>query len=667
MASRGQAAPGDTPRRTALPLLVALALGLLSAGVARLASTSPVLRPMEARTADYRFLLRSSAPPPSSSIVLVCLDDESRRRHEGEPEIFWWRRYARVLRGALEGGATAVGFDFLLKASLGDEGGGRQARRTELAASERLMQRQMRAYLDEVVGDMAGLLNDHPGRVVLPVALFERHTRLETPVEALTLVAGEQNLGLANLSQDDDGFFRSLPLGMVHDRGTEKGVYYPAMGALLACKGAGEPPPEPSLGFLWKGKAVPLVDGRLMINFAGPAGTFPMIPFWEVDEQVARGDKDALRARFAGRLVLVGDTESLSQDRVPTPFNASGSPVKMTGLECHANVANTLLAERFLRRLPEGWEFLVLLTLCLAAAWATFRLSPWQGGFVSLVLLASGGGAGWLLFEVWGWLLHLVPILVGVPLTFAVVSAWRHQVVYSEKQFLRRLLERYVAEQTVSEERILGLLVDLGGQFVGAREGSLLVLDREADELVCVLTHGEAGERAECQVGRRTPRGKGLTGLAALTHEVQVNNPVLPEADGDGQAHASESRRGEDGPADDPSLEGARAELAAPMLIEDELVGVITAWGFPPGRCITMADAQLYARMASIAGVVVDLRRRLNLLEACQRGSPMPAPLTESERIERQVMESLSGLMRDHPEKLEDVARLLASVTALGK
>jgi len=144
-----------------------------------------------------------------------------------------------------------------------------------------------------------------------------------------------------------------------------------------------------------------------------------------------------------------------------------------------------------------------------------------------------------------------------------------------------------------SEQRVLRLLIELGAQVVGAAEGSLLVYDPEHRDLEFVMTVGGASNL----LGRRVPIGSGLTGLAAVTREVQIGAPTYGVAQAESASKEPE------------------AVIAAPMLVADDLVGVITAVSFQPGKRFSSRDGELYGRLAAVAGVVVDQGRRLQTSE----------------------------------------------------
>jgi signal transduction histidine kinase len=99
----------------------------------------------------------------------------------------------------------------------------------------------------------------------------------------------------------------------------------------------------------------------MMINYAGPEGTFPRVSFG------ALLDGTADLSRFRGKIVIVGATAQGSGDRLFTPVS---SGIGMSGIEIHANVVRTILDRAFLVPLNVTGEFvgsLLLIGFCVAA------------------------------------------------------------------------------------------------------------------------------------------------------------------------------------------------------------------------------------------------------------------------------------------------------------
>jgi len=198
------------------------------------------------------------------------------------------------------------------------------------------------------------------------------------------------------------------------------------------------------------------------------------------------------------------------------------------------------------------------------------------------------------------------------------------------------------------EEAVLRLLVNLGLQVVGGDEGSLLVLDAADDALVFAMTVGDA-ESEKQLLGKRVPFGKGITGLAAMTQDVQIGAPTYRDV------HQSERMSQAEGEPE--------TVMAAPMLVGDDLVGVITAVSFQSGKKFSADDALLYARLASVAGLVVDQARRLRGVQALE--DPNPGSADDEATAEMRIARSVSRIARTRPDKLEEVATLLAAIERL--
>ena len=153
-------------------------------------------------------------------------------------------------------------------------------------------------------------------------------------------------------------------------------------------------------------------------------------------------------------------------------------------------------------------------------------------------------------------------------------------------------------------------------------------------------------------VGQRVPLGEGLTGLAAVTREVQIGSPLY---DGVRQA---ERREGAEG--------GIESVIAAPMLAGDSLVGVITAVSFDPETQFGSEAATLYARAASVAGVLVDQRRQLDLLGASIAATPSQVlAARDAEGPRERINAAVQRLAESDPGRLEQLAQLLESLEAV--
>lgn len=198
------------------------------------------------------------------------------------------------------------------------------------------------------------------------------------------------------------------------------------------------------------------------------------------------------------------------------------------------------------------------------------------------------------------------------------------------------------------EERTLQLLVQLAVEMAGADEGSILVLDETTQELVFAMTVGPRLSEHQLR-GQRVPVGKGITGLAALTREVQTGVPTFMTIE-----QSSERR-----PANEPT-----AVLAAPMLVADDVVGVLTAVSFTPDFRFKGKEVELYGKFASVAGILVERKRRLDHFEALQNSS-VNTGNNPREALESRIISSVRRLVHSRPDALENIAAMLDSVENL--
>lgn len=210
-------------------------------------------------------------------------------------------------------------------------------------------------------------------------------------------------------------------------------------------------------------------------------------------------------------------------------------------------------------------------------------------------------------------------------------------------QVQTELMRRYLGVMPrTGEDQVLRLIVETGVRAVGADEGSLLVYDPDANDLTFVMTYGNAESEAML-VGQRLPFGQGLAGLAAETGEVQIGAPRYKDI-----------RQAE-------TMGGIKAVIAAPMMLGDRLIGVITAVSDDEDKRFSMADAELYACLATIAALVVNQSLLLRPVEDKQA----PAEALGADPLEREVLERIGRLLQRDRETVRQVARMLEALEAM--
>ncbi len=188
-------------------------------------------------------------------------------------------------------------------------------------------------------------------------------------------------------------------------------------------------------------------------------------------------------------------------------------------------------------------------------------------------------------------------------------------------------------------------LLTLAVAAIEADEGSLLLWDEEIGELRFVATVGNAESEAALK-GQRVPLGKGITGLAAATREVQIGAPTYKDV--------RQTERLSAGP---------EAVVAAPLIATERVLGVMTGVSFRAGRRFGSKEATVYGEHAAVMAALLDQARRLAALAALgDEDGPAAAGRVA---IERQIVERLARLAAERGEALGAVARLLEAVEAL--
>jgi len=195
---------------------------------------------------------------------------------------------------------------------------------------------------------------------------------------------------------------------------------------------------------------IPVDDQGLMtIAYAGPPGTFPVIP---VSELLA-GKIDP--ATFKDKIVLVGSTTAATGNFYYSPFGRA----EMTETEMHANVIDTVISKSFFRDTAPAVNMAIVAALALCLGLALPRLSPARGFILSLAVLAVYVTTAYFI----GTRLHVLAQITYPSLTIVLCYVTSTSYGYiqerREKQKITRTFSRYVAPQVVNE--ILKSEVDL--------------------------------------------------------------------------------------------------------------------------------------------------------------------------------------------------------------
>ena len=364
-----------------------------------------LLKRVELQTVDARFSIRGTHPPPSD-IVIVDLDNTSFGRAPAFP--IPRGLHADVIDRLNKAGAKTIGYDFQFTEASEDP-------RQDLQLAEAV------------------------GRSKAPVVLAT--TEVDAGTGDPLVLGGAENLKRLGARAAYSANFPLDP-GAVYRRFAFGGYGLDSFAVAIREGQTGEQV-DPTL----------FEHGGAWINYAGPAGTFPTIPFWQVLEGKFHP------AAVAGKTVIVAASAQSLNDLHATSF--SGGRQQMPGGEIHANAVSTLAEGVPLHSGPAALNiFLIVLMAAAVPAGSLLLRRTW----ISLVLLplalitALLAGAqlafnGGLIIAVMAPGLALLVSFIGALAVYYVQTA-------IERQRTRGLFSRFVPETVVDQ-----VLAEAGGNL----------------------------------------------------------------------------------------------------------------------------------------------------------------------------------------------------------
>jgi adenylate cyclase len=310
------------------------------------------------------------------------------------------------------------------------------------------------------------------------------------PYQSLT--DGAAALGHNFLVRDRDGIARSMSPFIASD-----GKQLPSLGVAAALIAGGFKPSDVAAegGTLRIGdRRVPMVHHRvgdheqwsMLINFRAPAivknaagefeRPFPSYNFGQLfiaEQDILNGKKPSIDpAVFKDKVVFVGLTASGLLDVFETPVSTAVSG-PMPGIQLHASMADSILANRFITPPSTKSRFASVLVIALAIGILSALLPFARALPASLVII---GGWTWftvVMFKDGRWL-NLVQPLAGGALTLFFGTAYQYFVEGREKRKVSKLFGRYVSKDVYAQLMAHPDQAELGGR---RREMSVLFSD----------------------------------------------------------------------------------------------------------------------------------------------------------------------------------------------
>ena len=414
-------------------------------------------------------------PDRTSTNIFSTLEEEYQRIRGGEAKDAFWQRMQELREESDSDGKFA---DAMLEANNVVLG---HVFLNNPAEIEHLDQQRIQEYAEVLVFQAYPQLrwtvntkDEDKTSGFDPSDAIRNYVAVEPNLRAFADVA--RSYGAFNFEADSDGTYRQAPLIFEYiDPALPPGenvAFYPSLDVEVARFYLGAELDDTKVFFNQNGldqielgerRIFPDVHGKVLINFAGPAQTYPYVSFSDVANGLTP------EGMFRDRIVLVGATAVAIGDIRPTPFEKGFYP----GVEIHANVLDNILHDSFLKR---GFEeqmvdLLVLLFCGLVMGFLFVVTRPVVSAelfFLALTMVLGFVYYGFVVEGRWLWLVLPVTTLA---FNYLGIASYRVLFEEKEKRKVRGAFGQYVAPGFINQ-----LLKEPGKLQLGGEEVELTIM-----------------------------------------------------------------------------------------------------------------------------------------------------------------------------------------------
>lgn len=196
-----------------------------------------------------------------------------------------------------------------------------------------------------------------------------------------------QNVGLINVSREDDGILRKIPPFMVYQNN-----FYPHLALMVGLKylnngnNIRDFQIDKNSNLILKNRTIPLdKDGGAILNWYGPAKTtFHEVPLYKVIKAIESKSKDPVYD-FRGKIIYIGTTAVSLYDTKSVPVDKL-----YPGVEVHATYINNLIDNCFIKRVDTFIDVLISILLAGLIGYISFRTSSTFVALGSTILTVVG-------------------------------------------------------------------------------------------------------------------------------------------------------------------------------------------------------------------------------------------------------------------------------------
>ena len=183
-------------------------------------------------------------------------------------------------------------------------------------------------------------------------------------------------------------------------------------------------------------------NGRVLLDFRGPARTFPYVS--AVDVMRGRVPRESLE----GKIVFVGTTARGLEDARATPVDQT-----FPGVEAHATVADMVLSGRFLRHPMDAW-YMEQMLLAFFGLGVTVLLMFTRSLWVGIASLLAGAGMWYgsaLSMNRLNFYLSPLSPLMALAVNFTLLTFLKFLREERKKRFIQSAFSHYLSPKVVDE------------------------------------------------------------------------------------------------------------------------------------------------------------------------------------------------------------------------
>lgn len=384
----------------------------------------PFFQTLNLKTQDAHFVIRG--PIPVRDIVIVGIDEKTLNALP-ELESFWHPYYADAIRGAALGGARVFVLDHFFEVPVEKYEPGYDAALAQAFVEASPKMPVVTAFIAS--------------------SADQKKAAFTVPLNMLSSTFG--TAAFANLTVDRDDFVRRQELIEAPSPGVAIADFKRSLALRAAEKFLGEDANLRDGRLYLDGREIPTGKARdMIIDYAGPSGTFPRVSLVDFVRAARSGNRAQLERWVKGKAVLLGPDDR-STDAHDTPFFTAFGRTdrwRTPGVEVHANTLNTLLSERFLKPVSPSVRILALALTAGATVAVVLSFSGGQMAVCSVAVLALALIATQIAFR-FGWLLSAMELPMAFVWSLVGGVIYRSLTAEKKSRFFRKAMALFVGER----------------------------------------------------------------------------------------------------------------------------------------------------------------------------------------------------------------------------